>query len=423
MKKKVIVRAPILTQSGYGEHARFTMRALRAYEEHFDIYAIPIEWGKLNWEWQDTPERKWLDEIIEKTLQYNAAGGTYDLSIQVTIPNEWEKIAPINIGVTAGMETSAIAPEWIEKSQLVDRIITISEHSKTTYLNTAYDAQDPRTGQVFKNFRCSTPVDIVRYPVKKTHSLDLDLNLDYDFNFFTNAVWTPRKNLDNTIKWFVEEFVDQEVGLVVKTNVMKNCLYDKYMVEGRLAGLLSKYPDRKCKVYLLHGYMKEEEMSSVFSHEKIKAYVCISHGEGFGLPVYEAAYHGIPVIAPEWSGYVDFMRVPIKDKKGKEKMRSALSKVDYSILPVQREVVWKGVINEDMKWCFPDQGSYKMKLREVFKDYGRFKKRAGLLQKHLTKTYTAENQYKKVFDSISKVVDFQLDEEVNELFDQLMNQG
>ena len=50
MKKKVIVRAPILTQSGYGEHARFIMRALKAKEEYFDIYAIPIEWGKLNWE-------------------------------------------------------------------------------------------------------------------------------------------------------------------------------------------------------------------------------------------------------------------------------------------------------------------------------------------------------------------------------------
>ena len=423
MKKKVLVRAPILTQSGYGEHARFTMRALRAYEEYFDIYAIPIEWGKLNWEWNDTPERRWFDEIFEKSIRYNEAGGQYDLSIQVTIPNEWQKLAPINIGVTAGIETNAIAPEWIEKSMLMNRIITISEHAKMTYLNTAYDAQDSNTGQVFKNFRCNTPIDIVRYPVKETHNLDLQLDLEYDFNFFINAVWTPRKNLDNTIKWFVEEFIDQEVGLVVKTNVMKNCLYDKILCENKLKEFLSAYPNRKCKVYLLHGYMKEEEMSSVFSHEKIKAYICLSHGEGFGLPVFEAAYHGLPVIAPEWSGYVDFMRFPLKDKKGKEKMKSALAKVDYLILPVNKEVVWKGVINEDMKWCEPEQGSYKMRLREIYKDYGRFKKRAGLLQQHLKETYTAENQYKKVFDSISKVVDFQLDEEVNELFDQLMNQG
>jgi len=423
MKKKVIVRAPILTQSGYGEHARFIMRALKAKEEYFDIYAIPIEWGKLNWEWQDTPERKWLDQIIEKTIMHNASGGAYDLSIQITIPNEWEKIAPINIGVTAGMETNAVAPEWIQRSQLVDRIITISEHSKMTYLKTTYDAQDPKTGEIFRNFRCTTPIDIVRYPVKQTHDLDLGLELDYDFNFFINAVWTPRKNLVNTIKWFVEEFIDQEVGLVLKTNVMKNCLYDKNLTSNKLGDLLSKYPNRKCKVYLVHGYMKEEEMSSIYSNEKIKAYICMSHGEGFGLPVFEAAYNGIPVIAPEWSGYIDFMRLPVKDKKGKEKFKSALSKVDYSILPVQREVVWKGVINDDMKWCFPDQGSYKMRLREVYKDYGRFKKRAGLLQEHLKETYTAENQYKKVFDSISKVVDFQLDDEVNELFDQLMNQG
>ena len=418
MKKKVLVRAPILTQSGYGEHARFIMRALRAHEEHFDIYAIPIEWGKLNWEWQDTPERRWFDQIFEKSIAYNSAEGKYDLSVQVTIPNEWERLAPINIGVTAGMETNAIAPEWIEKSRLMNRIITISEHSKMTYLKTAYDAQDPKTGKVYRNIRCETPIDIVRYPVKETHNLEMELGLEYDFNFLVNAVWTPRKNLDNTIKWFVEEFIDQEVGLVLKTNVMKNCLYDRLICEKRLKDFLSVYPDRKCKVYLLHGYMAEEEMSSIFSHEKIKAYICLSHGEGFGLPVFEAAYHGLPVIAPEWSGYIDFMQYPVKDKKGKEKIKSALSKVDYSVVPVQKEVVWPGVINEDMKWCQPDQGSYKMRLREVYKDYGRFKKRAGVLQKHLVKTYTAENQYKKVFDSIAKVVDFNLDEQINKLFEE-----
>ena len=36
MKQKVLVKGPVLTQSGYGEQARFALRALRSKEsEHF----------------------------------------------------------------------------------------------------------------------------------------------------------------------------------------------------------------------------------------------------------------------------------------------------------------------------------------------------------------------------------------------------
>ena len=41
MRKSVLVRGPALTQSGYGEHTRFVLRALRAQEDKFDIHVLP----------------------------------------------------------------------------------------------------------------------------------------------------------------------------------------------------------------------------------------------------------------------------------------------------------------------------------------------------------------------------------------------
>ena len=38
---KVLVRGPALTRTGYGEHCRFVLRALREIEE-LDIYLIPV---------------------------------------------------------------------------------------------------------------------------------------------------------------------------------------------------------------------------------------------------------------------------------------------------------------------------------------------------------------------------------------------
>ena len=49
MKKKILVRGPALSMSGYGEQTRFALRALRAYEDLFDIYLIPVGWGKTGW--------------------------------------------------------------------------------------------------------------------------------------------------------------------------------------------------------------------------------------------------------------------------------------------------------------------------------------------------------------------------------------
>ncbi len=395
MKKKIIVRGPALTQSGYGEQCRFALRALREYEDEFDIYLVPVSWGNTSWHYEDTEERRWLDEIILKTVQYQQTGGKYDLSLQVTIPNEWERLAPVNIGYTAGIETTKVAPQWLEKTQLMDRIIVVSNHSKNVFENTSYRATNNKTGEEVDMY-CRTPITVVNYPVRDFEPIPIDIKLDYDFNFLTMAQWGPRKNLENTVRWFVEEFKDEEVGLVVKANIAANSILDKGHTEKRLAHLFKEYKDRKCKVYLIHGNMKEGELTSLYNHPKIKAMINLAHGEGYGLPLFEAAYNELPVIAPDWSGQCDFLFAPVKDKKKKKaKLRPLFAKVSYNLRPVQPEAVWEGVIQSDSMWCYPEEKSYKFRLREVKKEYSRYKTQAKKLNKWIRETFTAEDLYEE----------------------------
>ncbi len=78
-------------------------------------------------------------------------------------------------------------------------------------------------------------------------------------------------------------------------------------------------------------------------------------------------------------------------------------KVAYTMGPVQPEAVWDGVVQSDSMWCYPEQGKFKMRLREVHKDYSRFKSQAKKLKTWICKTFTEENQYKQYADSILEV--------------------
>ena len=212
MKKKVLLKGPLLTRSGYGEQARFALRALRSREDLFDVFIQPLQWGKTSWSSEMDEERVWIDQIIEKTIAYIQQGGQFDMSVQVTIPNEFQRLAPVNIGYTAGIETTKVAHQWIQKVNEMDKIIVVSSHSKQVFENTEYQGHDQQTGEQI-TLRTQTQVESVGYPVKTFEDLpELELNITTEFNFLTVAQFGPRKNLHNTIKWFIEEFRNEDVG-------------------------------------------------------------------------------------------------------------------------------------------------------------------------------------------------------------------
>jgi glycosyltransferase involved in cell wall biosynthesis len=360
MRKKIILKAPLLTRSGYGEQSRYALRALRSREDLFDIYIQPLQWGQTSWISTMNEERAWIDQAIEKTIGFVQQGGQFDMSLQVTIPNEFERIASVNIGYTAGIETTRVAHQWISKGNEMDKILVISSHSKNTFEQTVYEGVNEQTGESV-HLRLNTPIEVINYPVKFHDDLpDLQLKFDYDCNFLTIAQFGPRKNLPNTIKWFVEEFENEEVGLIVKSNIAKNCLMDREKLYNDLQGFLKNFPNRKCKVYLLHGDMTDEEIHSLYVHPQIKALVALPHGEGFGLPIFEAAYSGLPVVATGWSGQLDYL----VDEQGKEQFYN----VAFDLQQVQDQVVWDGVIIKESMWAFPREQSAKEQLRAAYND-------------------------------------------------------
>ena len=390
MRKKIIVKAPVLSQSGYGEQSRFALRALRSREDIYDIYIMPLRWGQTGWIWEENEFRRWLDDRIQVTQEMISSKRLQaDISLQITIPDEFEKMAPINIGYTAGIETTNVAPQWLVKGNDMDKILVVSNHSRNTYRNTTAKATNNATGEEF-DYGLQTPIEVVweNTPTEEPEELQ-QLKLDYDFNFLIVSQMGQRKNFDNAIKWWIEEFFDQEVGLVIKTNLASNCIMDYDATVDALKAAVHKYPDRKCKIYLLHGDMPRSQMLGLYTNEKIKAIVNIAHGEGFGLPLFEAARHALPIITIGWSGQVDFL---FHDDK------EYYNSVEYNIQPVQDAAVWPGVIEKNSGWAFADQGSYKMTLRKVYKNWDKAKELALELQPIVLDKFSDEKLY-ELFNS------------------------
>ena len=398
MRKSILLKGPILSRSGYGEQARFAFRSLRKHEDRFNIFIINTQWGGTGWVCDDDEERKYIDFLIEKTFHHVNDKQGFDMSLQVTIPNEWEKITPMDIGYTAGIETTKMAPQWIEKSKVVDRIIVTSNHSKDVFEKTTYDIINKQTNEKVGNVKRQTPVVTVGYPVREHEAESLDLQLDTDFNFLAVSQWGPRKNIAATINWFTERFKDNpDVGLIVKGFFKNNCTMDKEASKIALRNLVSK--DAKCKVYLIHGDMTDQEMTGLYTHPKVKALVSISHGEGYGLPLFEAAYLGLPIVTTNWSGHCDFLNMPEKiRKKGSKKktttvMKPMFADVEYTLGPIQKDAVWNGVLQADSMWSYADKDSYQNVLSDVVENYSKYEEKAAKLKDWVRTEFEAEKQY------------------------------
>tara|TARA_Y100000114_G_C11762990_1_gene331010 strand:+ start:1388 stop:2653 length:1266 start_codon:yes stop_codon:yes gene_type:complete len=402
---RILLEAPILTKSGYGEHARFVFRSLmsRAQHHNLEIFINPLNWGETGWITRDSDEKRLIEENIKKYANYVRSKNegmpqkNFDIQIHVGIPNEFEKKAAYSICVTAGIETDRVDPKWLIKThEGIDKIIVPSHHSKNVFEQSNYQVikQDSQESLL----SCKSDVKVVPYPVKKVESKSLDFAMDTEFNFLSIALMGVRKNIPNMLKWFVEEFRNDNVGLVIKTGYKNGSLIDRKNMENLLKDVVGSDENRKCKVFLLHGHLTEKELSSLYQREDIHVYVTTTHGEGYGLPIFDAVCNGMPVVATNWSGHLDFLKP--NDLKTDDKNPSYFLEVDYEMAKIQPEAAWKEIIHEESQWAYVKPTSFKKQIRNAYNNYEKYKKTAKVLQDHILVNHEQEKITNLMFDNL-----------------------
>ena len=395
MKPTLVFQAPVATRSGYGDHARDLLHSLYKLDK-FDIKIISTRWGNtpmdaLNY---DNEFHKWtVDNIIQKITEKP------DIYIQVTVPNEFQPLGYYNIGITAAIETTHCALDWIHGCNRMDLIITPSEHSKKSLVDTVYNEQNNQTGQLIAQHRIQKPVEILfegfdendfgTEVVKNITELD---SIKEDFAFLFVGHWLrgdlgeDRKNVGMMIKTFAMAFKDEKKkpALILKTSSAGFSVMDREVTIKKIREVLGK-DYGKVPVYLLHGDLTPSQMNGLYEHPKVKAMLNFTKGEGFGRPLLEFSLTGKPVIVSNWSGHLDFLKTGAVLLEGELK-------------PVHESAADQFLLKE-AQWFNVNISKALSSIKDVYKNYEKYKTASLQLGKQNKQNFGLKKMT-KLFDGI-----------------------
>ncbi len=384
MKRNIVLRAPVFSLSGYGEHSRDIALSLLK-DERFNVSVIPTGWGG-----SSTGEH--FDESVLSSLVFGCNNKIRERStfifIHVGIPTEFEHVGAFNVGITAGLESTRISQKWVEGCNKMDLVIVPTKFASDTFM---------REGVTKPIIVVPEGVDINTFNDVVSEEED-SIILDTKFNFLSIGQWInspfgkDRKQIGLLIDTFLKAFHDDpDVGLVLKTYTNNISSPDRFITKSKIEQIRNGRKDPK--IYLLHGELTIEEMASLYRHPKIHAYVSLTSGEGWNRPTAEAVCCGLPIAITGWSGHMDYLN------------EHNATLINYNFVEVPPEVVQNGEIFErGMRWAMVDVNDAVNKMVEMRHNYINLKTRATDNAVSMQEKYNKEKVYKELNDTLMKIV-------------------
>jgi glycosyltransferase involved in cell wall biosynthesis len=371
-KPLLLFRGPVATRSGYGSHSRDVLEALYQMDL-FDIKIDSCSWGHtpMNALENNNPFHTWIQNNIITSI--NEIPFIY---VQVTVPNEFQRMGKFNIGITAGIETTIAPKEWIDGCNKMDLTITTSQFSKDVLLNTFYNEHDTNN-VIVKEHKILKPVEVLFEGVDTDIFNDnykyFNLNVRENFCFLFVGHWLngnigeDRKNVGMLIKCFNEAFkdTDDKPGLILKTSSATFSVKEREEFRKKIQNLVNNTPNPP-SIYLLFGDLTNNEMNELYNHPNVKTMISLTKGEGFGRPLLEFTMTGKPVIASNWSGHKDFLPMD----------KSIL--IGGQLTQVDNSVINKFIIKES-KWFTVNYNEVVEVMKIVKNEYDRFLEKSKIL--------------------------------------------
>lgn len=395
MKQLCAISAPPDTYSGYGARSRDFIKAIyELKKDEWDIKILSQRWGLTPWNFiEDNKEEwGWMKELI---VEGNQLPKQPDVWFQITVPNEFQPVGKVNIGVTAGIETTICDPSWVEGINRMNMVLVSSKHAKHVFETSVFEQKDKNTGTLIKTIKTEKPIEVIfegvdlnKYfhipaeEMPKTQLVD-DLNSIkeafcylYVGHWLQGALGEDRKNTGLLIKLFLETFKNKKTkpALILKTSMAGSSIMDRDEVLKRIDQIRDSVDGKDLpNIYLVHGDMDDQDINNLYNHPKVKAFVSLTKGEGYGRPLAEFALSKKPIITTNWSGHVDFLHPEF----------SVL--LPGQLTQIHPSAVVQNMLIPESGWFSVDHGAVSKALTMVYEKYDSYQT-LGKRQAHKIKT-------------------------------------
>jgi glycosyltransferase involved in cell wall biosynthesis len=157
--------------------------------------------------------------------------------------------------------------------------------------------------------------------------------VDGVFRYLLIGKYERRKSITETIDAWAQVFGnDPTFELSIKTNHVMNHEENKQKITEHVHGL------GLTNVNVWYGNLSLSELSSLYQRHNV--FVLPTKGEGWGLPLIEAAASGMPIVTTMWSGNTEFL-APIK---------SSVVPVEFDMVPIDCPEYQLFYPTEDKDW-------------------------------------------------------------------------
>ena len=383
--KKVLLKGPLFTNSGYGVHSRQVFAAL-SQRSDIDLFLQPTEWGNTAW----ILDQDFNNSIIKKMLLYarkNIKNVNFDISYQVLLPDAWTSLAKKNVGITAGFEADIVKESWISACNKMDAVITPSEFTRLAFVKTSGDTKTKLNKKIkVINEWYYDEFDYIKEDTNFFNFLQYDQNILIMGQITASHAKADRKNILKTIKVASKFCKNKDIGIVLKINAGKNTVQLKNLVIDSIKKILNQ--EELYKITFLFGNFSIQEIKNLYTSDKISCMLSGTRAEGWGLPFIEASSCGLPIIATNYSAYKEFLE-------------EDFLKIKFKLIEFKHDL---NFIDKDKspKWAEFDEIDMLEKLSKFFENTKIYKDIAIQRQKIIKQKFNASiilNNYNKFFKS------------------------
>lgn len=338
MPHAIKIRGPYHGASGYEHHVRELVRALHRRGIAIELIDVP-DWGPV--ELGADQRDPWFD-TLRQTVDASVA-------LHFTMPHRVEPYAGLrNVNFTMFEATPAPA-NWIAHNRVHDLLIVPSESSRKVWLAGGMPAETIRL--------CPLGVDPLLYGRPITPP-PLPLTLPSGepvawrrVRFLNVSEPGARKNLDGLLRaWLRATSREDDAVLIVKLRCCLPGLCEALFARfERLQAEIGRYMEDAAPICFSFTVFADAEMPRLYA--TATHYISLSFGEGWDLPMTEAAASGLRLIAPDHSAYTAYLDP------------SVATLIPSREVPAAPPDPWSRAFFRDTRWWVPDEDAAVAAIR------------------------------------------------------------